>query len=692
MKRTIFILIVAVLLIQACTTENENSSSENNTLELGTYNEQSYGIPEKIEKTSFKDNSELSSFLQQHEGSSENYRRMVSSPEMVEDADEVSASAPKDSQSRDFSETNIQIEGVDEADILKTDGEYIYTITEKTLYVIKAYPGEEAEVLSSIEFENTPESLFVKDNKLAVFGDISTNDDLSELELTREGATFFNIYSVDDKKEPSLEKEYKFEGNYFDARMINGEVYFMAQSRPQHRQIPTPIIYEGTTKQNVELSDVSRFNIPYQNPQFLTIHSISLDDNELEDSETLTVEHDPNLFMSENNIFITYTERINEYELEKEIIKELLEDKLTQKDKELIEKIKKTDNDILTQSEKESKIMEVYERHVRYMPQDEEDKLEDKAKELLKKKLEELEHMEYTIINKIKADQGGIEASANGKVPGHIINQFSMDEKDSILRIATTISPRWSRFEKENTESANNVYTLNKDLEVLGSLEGLAEDESIYSTRFIGDKLYMVTFKQVDPFFVIDLSDPENPENLGELKIPGFSRYLHPYDEDTIIGIGKNATETGRTKGLKISLFDVSDFENPKEVASFVTDERYAQSNALYEHKAFMFSKEKNLLVIPAVNNDHRRRESQEQDYNGAFVFNISKDNIELRGLIDHSISAANNQGPAVERSLYIEDLLYTKSQNLLRINALSDLRSVNNVTLEKSGGDIPVY
>ena len=104
----------------------------------------------------------------------------------------------------------------------------------------------------------------------------------------------------------------------------------------------------------------------------------------------------------------------------------------------------------------------------------------------------------------------------------------------------------------------------------------------------------MVTFEQVDPFFVIDLSNPKKIKELGKLKIPGFSRYLHPYDKNTIIGIGKDATETGRTKGLKISLFDVSDVENPEEIAKYVSESRYADSTALYEHKAFLFSKEKN--------------------------------------------------------------------------------------------------
>ena len=273
---------------------------------------------------------------------------------------------------------------------------------------------------------------------------------------------------------------------------------------------------------------------------------------------------------------------------------------------------------------------------------------------------------------------------ANNKVPGQIINQFSMDENsynsNEVFRIATTTSARWSRFDNGRTESSNNVYTLNSNLKVLDSLTGLAKGERIYSTRFIDTRLYMVTFKQVDPFSVIDLSDANNIKELGQLKIPGFSRYLHQYDKDTIIGIGKDASETGRTKGLKISLFDVSDVSNPKEVAKYISESKYSSSTALYEHKAFLFSKEKNLLVIPAYNYDYY---DKSKGYNGAMVFNISKKSIELKGLVDHSMSETSKYTAAVERSLYIDELLYTKSLDLLRVNKLSDLSKVKNLELK---------
>ena len=144
---------------------------------------------------------------------------------------------------------------------------------------------------------------------------------------------------------------------------------------------------------------------------------------------------------------------------------------------------------------------------------------------------------ERTVITKFGLDDGEVEFLGTGDVKGHILNQFSMDEYDEHFRIATTSGNFWQG------DSANNVYVLDPDLEVVGELEDLAPGEKIYSVRFMGEKGYVVTFKKIDPLFVIDLSDHENPSVLGKLKIPGYSDYLHPYDENHIIGIGKETVE-----------------------------------------------------------------------------------------------------------------------------------------------------
>jgi uncharacterized secreted protein with C-terminal beta-propeller domain len=258
--------------------------------------------------------------------------------------------------------------------------------------------------------------------------------------------------------------------------------------------------------------------------------------------------------------------------------------------------------------------------------------------------------------------------------------------------VETTEKAAPSVLPLEPTQSSNNIYTLDMGLEVLDKLEGLALGEQIFSTRFIGDRLYMVTFRQVDPFFVIDLSNPNDIKELGKLKIPGFSRYLHPYDDDTIIGIGRDATATGRQEGLKISLFDVANPEKPVEKAKWVADDDYSQSTAEWEHKAFLFDREKELLVIPVYSYSRDYADSKEK-YNGAMVFRITPEDVDLRGIIDHSTGTQYYYRSLVERSLWIDDLLYTKSPSLLRVNDIDTLVSVQNVTLNaKNTSPYPVY
>ena len=719
MKKTIYaLLMVFMLVLTACQTDKPIMPSEQ-----GNFNTV-FSADQDIGTLKFKSVDELNQFLKQHESYGGSYSRggvmmdtaVMEAPLPSGVADE---SESLKSGSLDYSGTNVQVQGVDEADILKTDGNYIYTVTGKTVFVIKAYPGEDAEVVSKIELDNTPQGLFIDGDKLAVFGYVERFDyDRFDFVPTN-GMSFFNIYDTSVKSKPDLEKEFQFEGSYFNGRMSDGVAYIVVNSYPQYRVMPMPYILEDGITKNIAIDDIRYFDIPYDSTQFTSVYSVDLDKEELVDSKSFAVENTQSMYMSDNNMFITYTKYINEWEFEQEIRLDVVEPKLPYSEKARIEKIRDADNDLLNRYEKQSKISEIVNRYTNYLKREEQDAINDEINKRLKEKLKEYKYFEYTVINKISVNNGEIEAVANGKVPGHILNQFSMDEYENVFRIATTVNQRWDRFaDKEYAEgvsvgsegmmvadsrisimpppsmreSSNNVYTLNKDLEIMDSSENIANGEQIFSTRFMGEILYIVTFRQVDPFFVIDLSNPNDIEVLGKLKIPGFSRYLHPYDDNIIIGLGRDASDEGRQTGIKISLFDVSDVENPKEIAKFVSKEDYAQTTAEYEHKAFLFSKEKNLLVIPAYNYDY---ESGKQSYNGALVFDISEDAIKLRGLIDHS-KGINNQyyyGAGVERSLYIEELLYTKSPNLLRINELSNLDSVKDIKLEASyGGDMVIY
>lgn len=235
------------------------------------------------------------------------------------------------------------------------------------------------------------------------------------------------------------------------------------------------------------------------------------------------------------------------------------------------------------------------------------------------------------------------------------------------------------------------MWVLDGDGTIIGNVSGIAEDERIYSTRFVEDTLYMVTFKQVDPFFVVDLGNPKNPVIEGSLKLPGFSKYLHPYGTDLIVGLGRNTTATGRQTGLKIALFDVSNPSQPRVLSEYVGDDRYVQTTAEFEHKAFLLSREKNLLVIPARDNDWSQESTS---FDGALVFSISEKGISLQGLIDHSKSGKGRYGgPSVSRSAVVDDSLFTVSSTLLRANDVSSLKNISTVNLEsKTDSDIPIY
>jgi uncharacterized secreted protein with C-terminal beta-propeller domain len=304
-----------------------------------------------------------------------------------------------------------------------------------------------------------------------------------------------------------------------------------------------------------------------------------------------------------------------------------------------------------------------------------------------------------TTITKIGIEEGTIIFKANGTVPGYVLNQFSMDEHNGYFRIATT-DHDW-----RSGSSGNNVYILNEEMEIVGELEDLAPGEEIYSARFMGERCYLVTFKKVDPLFTIDLSDPENPTVLGKLKIPGYSDYLHPYDENTLIGIGKETVEAEEGdfawyQGVKISLFDVSDVANPRELAKIEIGSRGTDSPALYDHHAFLFSKARNLLVIPILEATIDEKDFSgkvpanfygEYTLQGAHVFSISREGIELRGTITHldkdNIDLLKSgywfeSDYQVERSLYIEDNLYTLSKGMIKINNLETLTELAAIEL----------
>ena len=632
----------------------------------------------------------------------------------------------------DYSETNIQVEGVDEADIVKNDGKYIYVLTKNKIAIVDAYPAEDAELLSEIEIKGNPREFFINKDKLIIFGTdykrqsrpvpfaegiavektAVEEDEIAKLipfpDYTSQYA-YAIIYDISDKESPEEEEKIILRGNYYNSRMIGDTVYMITNEYAHYRwNIKPPCVYtvkgETIRQRCIPAPQIYYFDYP-DSYEFSTIMAINLEDNSHKE-KTILKGTSQNMYVSKENIYITFQKRMPYYYREMKIIEEVYMPILPNELKQKIEKIKSYD---ISESSKFSEIRLVIEKWLYDMPEEEREKLEkqlqDKVEEVQRRIQKELE---MTTVQKISIDEMDIEIWPSGEVPGRTLNQFSMDEFDGYFRIATTNS-QWNR-----ERSANHVYVLDEYLDIVGKLEDLAPGERIYSARFMGERLYLVTFRNIDPLFVIDLEDPENPSVLGKLKIPGYSDYLHPYDKDHIIGVGKETVEDkdrdiAWQQGVKIALFDVSDVEKPKQLAKYEIGDRGTDSYALHDHKAFLFSRDKNLLVIPVtvaeIDEEKYPGGVKPQQYGdfvfqGAYVLDLDLDGFELKGKITHvedpdkfkkSGYYWRDSGENVKRSLYMDDVLYTISDSKIKMNDLDDIDDeINEVKLPYEKKEYP--
>lgn len=630
----------------------------------------------------------------------------------------------------DYSTTNVQVAGVDEVDIIKTDGKYIYAVSGKNIFITEAYPADSAKIISKIELKSTPQNLYLNGDSLVILGhddEIYAKMQEKKMPIRSSQYSFIKVFDISDKKNPKQVRDLDFEGNINNSRMIGDYVYSVTTSYSYGDDAPLPIILENGEALPTAIGSprcncpgVYYFDIPYQSYNLTSIAAINVRDNsKAVKSEVYLLDGNQNMYVSQNNIYIAYTKYINEYQLVLEVMKELIVPRLNAKDQAQVKKIENTDNDVLSKQEKLAKIGQIIQKYQMTLPQTEQGNLQKELEAKMKQKYADISReLEKTVIHKIAIDKDNLKYQTVGEATGAVLNQFSMDENGDYLRIATTKNRSWSQFADESgqQESYSNIYVLDNDLKVVGRVENLAPGERIYSVRFMQDRAYMVTFRQTDPLFAIDLKDPKNPKVLGKLKIPGFSNYLHPYDDTTIIGIGKDTEEVSAavpsimpggisseemmiapipprviTKGIKISLFDVSDVANPKEAAKYVLGDSGSDSIALHDHKAFLFSRDKNLLVIPVQ--IYENSDNKSTNFNGAAVFHVEKDKIELKGKIDHMDGDLGEQGDwygygyygsNVLRSLYIKEILYTMSNKFIKANKLDDLSDVNKIELKK--------
>ncbi|MBN2367824.1 beta-propeller domain-containing protein [Candidatus Woesearchaeota archaeon] len=705
-KKTIgLLLVVFALAITACTVTYVPSGGSGGSIEF-------QGNDEVKKFSSRQEIIDYLSLLEDYQG--ESYygslgRSNIALETFAMDAEEsaavptaVGGASKSDGETAaQHSTTNVQVEGVDEADFVKNDGKYIYVLSGSNLVIVDAYPAEDAEILSETEIEGNPVELFVNDDVLVVFA--QGNDYVYTFEeynfMPRplyKQKTHAYIYDISNREKPKLEKDYDLKGNYYDARMIGDYVYLIVQDYVYHyrRFVDVPVVMESS--KTVISPEIYYFDNPESSYNFNTIMSISLKDLDEVQAKSFMMGYSDTLYVSENNIYMAYRKNMpyryyDDYNEERfySVVVPLLPSSVRSE----INSIKNDGS--LDSYEKWDRIASVLEDMYNNMDEDDQDELLDEIEEAISEyEIKQEMERRKTVIHKIAIDKGSLEYKDKGEVQGYLLNQFSMDEHGEYFRVATTMQA-WTRGE---SILYNNVYVLDEDMDVVGELEDIAPDESIYSTRFIGDRLYMVTFKRIDPFFVIDLSDPEDPEILGKLKIPGYSDYLHPYDENHIIGIGKEAKENEwggvTTEGVKLALFDVSDVENPKQVAKYEIGDSGSDSEALRDHKAFLFDKEKNLLVLPvrAVKNrykDARYGYYRYRTWQGAYVFSLTpEDGFEVQGKITHAEKDDDDLyysyygENAVRRSLHMDDVLYTISMGKIKMTGLDDMEEVNEIEL----------
>jgi uncharacterized secreted protein with C-terminal beta-propeller domain len=615
----------------------------------------------------------------------------------------------------DYSRTNVQVEGVDEPDIVKTDGTYVYALTRNRIAIAKAYPPNEAKLVGVIRFDerSSPAEFFVDRETLVVFGDRSSPLPKEPVPLRGgspgspeaptgialppywyEQTTFIEIYNLTDRANPKLVRTIELKGSYLASRLTNGMVYFVLQSTPV-----IPVL--GETVAPGEAGGEGESG----SPEATVTEDEAFVPQYREAKGPLAISQPYAPIVSCDRIAHPDPIVANEYLT---VVGFPLEDPTADLTKEVV---------LGAGSIVYASATNLYVGGVNYsfgpVPL---------SRDVIPEIFPPISPEEETIIHAFALSRKGISYRGAARAPGHLLNQFAMDEYGENFRIATTVNESWGggigierplREDEDDEDvepkpSTNNVFVFDRELKRIGAIENIAPGETIFAVRFLGNRAYLVTFKKVDPFFVIDLADPRNPKLLGKLKIPGFSDYLHPYDATHLIGVGKNAEDAPEEEfawyeGMKLALFDVSDPEHPIELHKVDIGDRGTDSPALFDHRAFFFDPKRHLLVLPIllVEIPPERKTPEVEDggifldygeyvFQGSYVYEVTPEKgFVLKGRVTHlddpvAYFRKNPYGDEgnlfIDRNLRINDVLYSISGSKMQAHALSDLSKLADV------------
>jgi uncharacterized secreted protein with C-terminal beta-propeller domain len=647
--------------------------------------------------------------------SDSNSDSMTSSPQVLPNGQSATdGHLSSFAKSSDYSTTNVQVQGVDEPDFLKNDGKYVYILSGDRLTIVDAYPAENANVVVKIALDIQQgqylQNMFLRNDTLVIlYQEYSQDFVIQQYDFAPQPVyqpkTHALVLDVSDRKNPDLLNDYEVSGNYNNARMIGDRVYLITTSDLYDYHNPiVPLVSESS--RTIVRPDIYYFDNPELYYAFNTVTSIdvaSTGTSQAVNSTTFMMNPASTLYASEDNLYIAYQKNLPYYYYQSNSKDRFFEAVVPLLPKQVQQEIKDIEtNGSLTPSEKWDKVSGLLQDTYNHMSDPEKNKLfEDIPRALAEYDEKIAKETQTTIIHKIAIGLDGINYISNGEVPGRLLNQFSMDENGDRLRVATT-SEFYSPY--RGSIQYNNVYVLDEGMDMVGKLEEVARDESIYSARFIGDRLYLVTFQRIDPFFVIDLSQ-DDPKILGKLKLPGYSNYLHPYDENHVMGIGKETTDNQyggiETLGVKVALFDVSDVNNPKVVDVYEIGRSGTDSEVLYDHKALLFDRSKDVLSIPvsiypdySVSPAVDVRGYEPKVWRGFYVFGIDPaTGFTLKGTVEHFNDTGDYYyGYATQgsRSFYIGQVLYTVTlNNLIKMNDLRDLEEINQLDIGPSGAII---
>ncbi len=578
------------------------------------------------------------------------YGEVNFSSEAIEESVVSESSRGESVENEDYSGTVTQYDTVDEGDVIKTDGEYIYYARvsndnyRDSVEIILTKDNGKSEIISTIFVEKSSiDDLYIADKKLIIIGSYNNRyDNISygeKIAINEKNENFALQYDIDNKKTPKLERESYFTGNYFDSRLIDNRLYIY--TRDFSYEISEDMLPKYKNDLNDDYKNISYDNIYYNtrslsNGTIFAIYSFNLLDTEEDLTANSFFTNSDEMNVNDKNMYLftgdsQYIIPVNLY--------------LNNKDPmELFEMLG---------------ISYVYDNN--------------------------------SAIYKFEMDNGDVTFIGGANVKGSISSQYNMDEHNGYLRVAT------NGYDKNYRAQVNKLYVFDEKMKEVGKIDNFAENENMHSVRFMGDKAYIVTFRNVDPLFAIDLKDPKNPTILGELKIPGFSNFMLPIDENHLIGIGTDTKEQNGgfiIIGMKLSLFDVTDMLNPKE--KFVTSIgiRGTYSDVQNNPRALMYNKDRGLLGFPLTYVGETR-------FQGATVYNVDVEkgfnhlgyiihtdeeklkNYEERDVIDEIEMSGSSyflSKRKIERIIQIKDNLYTVSNKLIKTTSLKTFKELSEI------------